>query len=75
VRNPPSVRRSPSSAGSPNPNPLLMSVLVSRPMCLPLPCSIRYSVSMQNKQLVKIVVWIVVVGMVLALAVTAISLF
>jgi hypothetical protein len=29
---------------------------------------------MQNKQLVKIVVWIVVVGMVLGLAVTAISL-
>jgi hypothetical protein len=30
---------------------------------------------MQNKKLVKIVVWVVVVGMVLALAVTAISLF
>jgi hypothetical protein len=30
---------------------------------------------MQNKQLVKIVVWVVVVGMVLGLAVTAISLF
>jgi hypothetical protein len=29
---------------------------------------------MQNKQLVKIVVWIVVVGMVLGIAVTAISL-
>jgi len=44
-------------------------------ICLPLIARrIQYN-SMQNKKLVQVVIWIVVIGMVLSLAIAAISIF
>ena len=43
-------------------------------MCLPLPRTATIN-TMQNKKLVRIIIWVVVIGMVLGLLVSAITIF
>lgn len=68
------MRSKPAPARSEVPSTRFTNFFVLRFKCLPLPLASRvYSNIMQNKKLVKAIIWIVVISMVLALVVSVIA--
>lgn len=73
-RSPWNTRARPSEPGSGLPNASRTRRRVSRVIGAS-PSSVKPTRPMRNQKYVKIVIWVVVIGMVLSLAVAAISLF